>query len=110
MKVMNGSKECERITRDVKAGVIMYQGAIVADYMARWSKVGVCSVLVEIYTDGEENIFAIGKAGGAGYDKFSAALAEALRDTYLDKIVEHGAGNAKHDFHAHGLELVTLFG
>ena len=52
----------------------------------------------------------IGRAGGYGYDKRSAAISAALRVGGLDKIlaVEGGAGNERSVFEAAGFEWIEV--
>lgn len=54
-----------------------FRGSIIA----KWTKSGVCHVLIRAKMPNGKFMVLKGKAGGYGYDKFSAAVSEALQDT-----------------------------
>lgn len=60
--------------------------------------------------DCEVSATMIGKAGGYGYDKLSSAIASALREGGIDKIikVEGASGNQQKAFEDAGFEWVQV--
>lgn len=66
---------------DVRAIALLKDGKSAGRIIGHWSKNrngSVCTVLVELFDHNGKYASGWGKAGGYGYDKFSAAISSAL--------------------------------
>ena len=93
---------------NVKVAVLLKDGKMVGKILAHWSKSHVCRVSIYFF---RRNIGRLeGKAGGGGYDKYSAAVWDALNKAGLDDEikVEPGAGQVEQSFELAGYTYLDV--
>ena len=59
--------------------------------LARWTESGTCHAMVQLYQGNGYNgihTIGLGRAGGYGYDKFSAAVNDACNKAYITEFVD----------------------
>lgn len=101
--------------RGVSAVCLLKGGKSAGRIVANWSDNpagSVCTASVMLWDDakGWTINHAIGRAGGYGYDKLSAAIADALDEMGLLATIKvcHGAGNQRRAFTEAGYDYIEI--
>jgi hypothetical protein len=91
-------------------GCILFKGGkYVGKICAYWTTTNtrrICHAYVWIGDGNAETFTGWGKAGGSGYDGYSAAVYEALQGSGYH--VRYGAGTVKQELEAQGLTIYIL--
>ena len=80
--------------------------------LARWTDSGVCRALVQLYAGNSYNgiyVSGEGHAGGYGYDKFSASVADACRKCYTDIFENNNYKEVKQPINIGNHETIKAF-
>lgn len=99
-------------TRAVTAIALMKDGKHAGKIIANWSdnpNGSVCTATVWFTAPNDEWVCATGKAGGYGYDKFSAAVYGALRSAGVSiGTLSPGDGRTQELFESFGYQYISI--